>query len=96
MGSRTGLVEGTTHLVRDFVGTANELVAPLHDRMAAILAPDDYATWLDPTQPRQAIDRLLRPCPAGWLRGWRVSRAVSKAGAAGADLIAPITESRGS
>ncbi len=78
------------------VGTANELVAPVHDRMAVILAPDDYATWLDPTQPRQAIDRLLRPCPSGWLRGWRVSRAVSKAGAEGADLIVPITESRGS
>jgi putative SOS response-associated peptidase YedK len=64
--------------------------------MAVILAPDDYATWLDPTQPRQASDRLLRPCPAGWLRGWRVSRAVSKAGSEGADLIAPVTESRGS
>lgn len=27
---------------------ANELVAPIHDRMPVILAPDDYSAWLDP------------------------------------------------
>jgi putative SOS response-associated peptidase YedK len=26
---------------------ANELVADIHDRMPLILAPDDYARWLD-------------------------------------------------
>jgi len=72
------------------VGTANEVVATIHDRMVVILGPDDYATWLDPTQARSTVDQLLRPCPAGWLRGWRVSRAVNKAGAEGADLIAPL------
>jgi putative SOS response-associated peptidase YedK len=72
------------------VGTANELVAPVHDRMVVILGPDDYATWLDPAQPRSTIDDLLRPCPAGWLRAWRVSRAVNKSGPDGPDLIAPV------
>lgn len=77
------------------VGNANEVVAPVHDRMVVILSPDDYATWLDPTQPRSTIDHLLRPCPAGWLRRWRVSRAVNKAGAEGADLIAPLHGAEG-
>ena len=78
------------------VGPTNELVAPVHDRMAVILRPDDYATWLDPTQARNAVDHLLRPCPADWLHGWRVSRAVNKAGAEGEELIAPLAGASGS
>ena len=30
---------------------ANELVKPFHDRMPAILAPDDYETWFDARRP---------------------------------------------
>ena len=78
------------------VGTANDVVAPAHNRMVVILGPDDYATWLDPTQARNIIDHLLQPCPADWLRGWRVSRAVNKAGSEGAELIAPLTGPHGS
>lgn len=77
------------------VGTANTLVAPIHDRMVVILGPEDYATWLDPKQARSSIDHLLRPCPADWLRSWRVSRAVNKAGSEGAELIAPLTGADG-
>jgi len=71
------------------VGTANDLVAPIHDRMAVILGADDYATWLDPAQAPSTIESLLRPCPSRWLRGWRVSQAVNKVRAEGAELIAP-------
>ena len=31
---------------------ANELVAPVHDRMPVILAPEDYERWLDPARIR--------------------------------------------
>jgi putative SOS response-associated peptidase YedK len=72
------------------VGTANDFVAPIHDRMAVILGAQDYARWLDPAQPPGFIDTLLRPCPSRELRGWRVSRAVSNAQAEGTDLIAPV------
>jgi putative SOS response-associated peptidase YedK len=72
------------------VGTANDLVAPIHDRMAVILGPEDYATWLDPAQDPATIAELLRPCPSTWLRGWRVSRAVNTARAEGPTLIAPV------
>jgi putative SOS response-associated peptidase YedK len=60
--------------------------------MAVILAPDAYATSLDPDQDRPNIDQLLRPCLSEWLQAWRVSRAVNKAGAEGPGLIAPIAD----
>ena len=44
----------------------NELMRPIHDRMPAILAPEDYLRWLDfrLTQPGDLVP-LLRPFPAG-------------------------------
>ncbi len=41
----------------------NELIAPIHDRMPVILAPADYAAWLDVTANEKAA-ALLRPYPA--------------------------------
>jgi putative SOS response-associated peptidase YedK len=54
---------------------ANELVAPIHDRMPVILAPADHARWLDPA----ATDgrSLLAPCPAVWLESVAVSPRVN-------------------
>jgi putative SOS response-associated peptidase YedK len=43
--------------------TANDLMRPFHDRMPVILAPDAYATWLDPQTPLEALQALLRPYP---------------------------------
>jgi putative SOS response-associated peptidase YedK len=43
---------------------ANAVVRPVHERMPVILAPADFAAWLDPgTAPAQLHD-LLRPYPA--------------------------------
>ena len=53
----------------------NELVAPVHDRMPVILAPEDYARWLDPAQADGRA--LLKPCPAGWLEAFAVSPRVN-------------------
>jgi putative SOS response-associated peptidase YedK len=54
---------------------ANELVAPVHDRMPVILDPDDFGAWLDP----RTVDgrTLLRPCPAAWLDVTPVNRRVN-------------------
>lgn len=43
---------------------SNALVATLHDRMPVVLAPEDYAAWLDVkgTSP-EAAAALLRPAP---------------------------------
>jgi len=52
----------------------NELVAPLHDRMPVILAPEEYARWLstehDPAD-------LIRPYPADQMITWPVSTRVN-------------------
>ena len=40
---------------------ANERIAALHDRMPAILAPAQYAAWLDPAQDVAALGALLAP-----------------------------------
>jgi len=53
----------------------NELVAEIHDRMPAILAPGDYTRWLsDGPDPRD----LMRPFPAGLMRIWPISTRVNK------------------
>ena len=41
--------------------TANELVSQVHDRMPVILAPEHYATWLDPETPQKDLEALLKP-----------------------------------
>jgi putative SOS response-associated peptidase YedK len=57
--------------------TANELMRPVHDRMPVILAPEDYATWLDPTTPPDALHALLRPFPPDRMTAVPVGNYVS-------------------
>lgn len=42
---------------------ANELVAPLHDRMPVVLPVDAYEAWLDPAGYPGSLEELLRPYP---------------------------------
>ncbi len=69
---------------------ANALLAPIHDRMPAILAPQDWSRWLDPGAPLPQLGALLRPAPVEAMRAWPVSLAVSNARNEGAALIAPV------
>jgi putative SOS response-associated peptidase YedK len=47
---------------------ANELVAPVHDRMPVVLAePAAWEAWLDPELSAQDVAALLAPLPAGSL-----------------------------
>ncbi len=39
-------------------------VAPYHDRQIVVLAPGDWARWLDPAVPAREV---LKPLPAGAL-----------------------------
>ena len=45
--------------------TPNELVAPVHDRMPAVLPRDVEDAWLDPELPKAHGLALLAPYPAG-------------------------------
>jgi putative SOS response-associated peptidase YedK len=53
---------------------ANDLVGPIHDRMPAILAPEDARVWLS-AAPDEAF-ALLRPAPEDALEAKRVSHHV--------------------
>jgi len=56
----------------------NELVAPIHDRMPAILSPDHFQRWLSPAElPPQELQPLLGPYPAAAMVAYPVSRAVN-------------------
>jgi putative SOS response-associated peptidase YedK len=56
----------------------NILVADIHNRMPAILRPDDYDTWLDPgiTDPARLTD-VLRSFPAEHMKKYAVSTRVN-------------------
>jgi putative SOS response-associated peptidase YedK len=70
---------------------ANEELAAIHHRMPAILAPEDYARWLDPDVKAKDAAALLVPLPPGALEIDPVSTAVSRASFDGPGLIEPVS-----
>jgi putative SOS response-associated peptidase YedK len=71
--------------------TANELVAPLHDRMPVILAPADFDRWLDPEYQRvDGLTPLLVPYPAEALEAVAVSPLVNSPKNDGPECLAPV------
>jgi putative SOS response-associated peptidase YedK len=67
-------IESCTIITTD----ANELMAPIHNRMPVILAPADYDVWLDPAiHEVERLQRLLRPFPAGEMTAYPVSTLVN-------------------
>ena len=57
---------------------ANELVAPIHDRMPVILEPAEFALWLDPAlRDPEALQALLRPRAAAGMVAYPVSELVN-------------------
>jgi putative SOS response-associated peptidase YedK len=79
-----GLWEGWRHpesgeVIRTFcviTTDANELLAPVHNRMPVILPPSAYERWLSPIEPDPRD--LLVPYPATLMRLWPVSVRVNK------------------
>ncbi|WLT32753.1 SOS response-associated peptidase [Geothrix sp. PMB-07] len=45
----------------------NDLIAPFHHRMPAILGPESWDLWLAHSTTKESLQRLLRPCPPEWL-----------------------------
>ncbi len=71
---------------------ANARVAPLHDRMQAILARADYGLWLDPQeQDRERLLALLQPYPASEMEAVPVSRRVNHPRNDDPDLVQPLS-----
>jgi len=71
--------------------TPNDMLHPLHHRMAVILAPENYDLWLDPAI--QEVDRLqplLRPYPAEAMTAYAVSTRVNNPANDSPTLLEPV------
>ncbi|MFQ5984755.1 MAG: SOS response-associated peptidase [Alphaproteobacteria bacterium] len=72
---------------------ANEVVAPIHDRMPVILKPDDYGPWLEPAGlDREAGQALLGPYPAQDMVAYPVGLRVNSPKDDDATCIASLKE----
>ena len=57
----------------------NELMGTIHDRMPAIVGPEDYARWLAPEETDPAeLASVLKPYPAAEMEAYPVSPRVNK------------------
>jgi putative SOS response-associated peptidase YedK len=80
-------VESCTLITTD----PNDLLRPLHHRMPVILAPADYAAWMDPdSRNPEPLRELLRPYPAAGMEAYPVSLRVNSPGNDDRDIIEPI------
>jgi putative SOS response-associated peptidase YedK len=70
---------------------ANELMQPIHDRMAVILQPKDYDLWLDvQVQDPEMLKPLLQPFPADAMTAYPVSTVVNNARNNTPECIVPL------
>jgi len=72
--------------------SANEIMAPVHDRMPVILREEDEARWLDPElQKPEDILALLKPYPSDGMERWEVSPYVNSYKNRGEECIRPVS-----
>jgi putative SOS response-associated peptidase YedK len=71
----------------------NELVRPIHNRMPAILRPDDEEQWLDVHRTFFAkAHSLLRPYPDELMAAHDVSTVVNSARYDGPECVQPVSD----
>ena len=69
---------------------ANSAIAPLHDRMPAILGPETFDAWLDTRGfTAEMATEMLRPAPESLLEHVAVDPRLNNARNEGPELIAP-------
>lgn len=87
-GTEGAPIESCTLLTTE----ANELIAPLHDRMPVILPPESYDLWLNPSEQDPAVlYPLLAPYPPEKMTAYPVSRRVNNPSADDPGLVDPLT-----
>jgi putative SOS response-associated peptidase YedK len=67
---------------------ANDLMAPVHDRLPVILEPKDWPLWLG--EAGRGAAPLMRPAAEGILKMHRVGTEVNSNRASGPELIEPL------
>ncbi|MDA2944921.1 MAG: SOS response-associated peptidase [Actinomycetota bacterium] len=72
--------------------SANQVMAPIHDRMPVVVSRSMTEVWLhaEPREARDLLDHLLRPAPDDELVEHEVSTAVNDARNESADLTDPV------
>lgn len=71
--------------------TPNSLMAPIHDRMPAILRREDEAMWLDrEVTESEVVLGLLNPYPDNLMQAYPVATLVSNVRHEGPELIQPL------
>ena len=69
---------------------ANDLMAPIHDRMPVVLDPGDWDQWLDPSVEASRAQKLLVPAPPEWFEVFPVSSRVNNVANDGPELLDPV------
>lgn len=71
---------------------ANEICAPLHDRMPAIIVQNDWGKWLgEEVETPDQLKTLLTPFPSGRMECWAVGKRVGSPAFDDPGLIEPVT-----
>lgn len=70
----------------------NELMKDIHDRMPAILLPEQEKIWLDSTLSANEVMKIIEPYPSDLMKAYKVSSAVGNVRNNNADLILPLDE----
>ncbi len=85
--------DGTRLLSCAIVTTsANELIAPFHERMPVIIDADAESVWLDPdVEDAGALSALLTPYPSDRMTAYEVSKVVNSAAYDGPECILPVS-----
>lgn len=69
---------------------ANDLVAPIHDRMPVVLGRESWQRWLDPSTEAAEATGLLVPAPSDWFEVFPVSSRVNNVRNEGPELLEPL------
>ena len=72
----------------------NDLMKTIHDRMPAILLPEEERTWIDPELSTEEALSIVKPYPSELMRAYKVSNRVGKVSENDADLIKEINSNQ--
>ncbi|HEX5094882.1 MAG TPA: SOS response-associated peptidase [Acidimicrobiia bacterium] len=67
---------------------ANDVLAPIHNRMPVVLPESEWGRWLDPEfNDVDALQKLLVPAPSDEFEAWEVTTLVNKPANNGPELL---------
>jgi putative SOS response-associated peptidase YedK len=69
---------------------ANPDVSPFHDRMPAMLLPEQFASWLEPKTSLDDIEAMLKPLAEGSIVSHPISRQINKPALDRRELLEPV------